>query len=126
MLIVVKYTINSHPYIENFSCAFIFHSAYGLMKYKCTREIQNLWMLILRYIQLQIMHYINNIEQNAVYRPCAISIQFTMSYTAVLWQKEATLENEISRKWAKCVCHVLYIDINAISLCLDLNIFQQD
>ena len=31
------------------------------MKYKCTREIQNLWMLILRYIQLQIMHYINNI-----------------------------------------------------------------
>ena len=32
------------------------------MKYKCTREIQNLWMLILRYIQLQIMHYINNIE----------------------------------------------------------------
>ena len=41
---------------------FIFHSAYGLMKYKCTREIQNLWMLILRYIQLQIMHYINNIN----------------------------------------------------------------
>ena len=32
------------------------------MKYKCTREIQNLWMLILRYIQLQIMHYINNIQ----------------------------------------------------------------
>ena len=61
MLIVVKYTINSHPYILNFSCAFIFHSASGLMKYKCTREIQNLWMLILRYIQLQIMHYINNI-----------------------------------------------------------------
>ena len=60
MLIVVKYTINSHPYILNFSCAFIFHSASGLMKYKCTREIQNLWMLILRYIQLQIMHYINN------------------------------------------------------------------
>ena len=29
--------------------------------YKCTREIQNIWMLILRYIQLQSMHYINNI-----------------------------------------------------------------
>ena len=25
-------------------------------------------------------------------------------YTAVLWQKEATLQNEISRKLAKCVC----------------------
>ena len=49
------------------------------------------------------------------------------SWAAVLWQKEATLENDISRKWAKCVCHVhWYIDINAISLYLDLNIFQLD
>ena len=27
------------------------------------------------------------------------------NHTAVQWQKEATLENDISCKWAKCVCH---------------------
>ena len=27
-------------------------------------------------------------------------------YTALGWQKKATLENDISRKWIKCVCHV--------------------
>ena len=38
-----------------------------------------------------------------------------------------TLENDISRKWAEFVCHVHWqFDINAISLCLDINIFQQD
>ena len=42
---------------------------------------------------------------------------------SVLWQKEATLENDISHKLAKSV---MYIDINAIPLCVDLNIFQQD
>ena len=26
--------------------------------------------------------------------------------TALHWQKEATLENDIFRKWAECVCHV--------------------
>ena len=31
------------------------------MKYKCTREIRNLWMLILRYIELHSMHYMYNI-----------------------------------------------------------------
>ena len=50
------------------------------MKYKCTREIQNLWMLILRYIQLQIMHYINN-------KPiCSGSVCdiFIFSYTVII------------------------------------------
>ena len=46
-------------------------------------------------------------------------------YTAVLWQKEATLENEISRKWTKYVCHIHWYQCN-ISICLDLTIFQQD
>ena len=53
-------------------------------------------------------------------------------YTGLLWQKEATLENDISRKWAKCVC--VYIDINAILSCADLthaerrpqNIYSQE
>ena len=31
---------------------------------------------------------------------------------AILWQKEATLENEISRQWAKCVCHVHWHQCN--------------
>ena len=44
--------------------------------------------------------------------------------TALLWQKEATLENEISRKWEKCVCHV-YIDINTKAYNI-MMIFQQD
>ena len=33
-------------------------------------------------------------------------------YTGVLWQKEATLANEISRKWAKCICYVHWHQCN--------------
>ena len=32
--------------------------------------------------------------------------------TAILWQKEATLEHDISCKWAKCVCHVHWYQCN--------------
>ena len=32
--------------------------------------------------------------------------RLVMVNSAVLWQKEATLENDISLKWAKCVCCV--------------------
>ena len=45
-------------------------------------------------------------------------------YSAVVWQKETTLEKDISRKWAKCVYHVHWH--NAILSSLDLNFFQQD
>ena len=48
------------------------------------------------------------------------------TYCALLWQREATLENGISRKWAKYNVSVIYIDFNPISWCLDLNIFQRD
>ena len=34
--------------------------------------------------------------------------------TALLCQKEATLENDISRRWAKCVCHVHWHECNII------------
>ena len=34
------------------------------------------------------------------------------SNAAVQWQKEATLENDISRKWAKCVCHLHWHQCN--------------
>ena len=34
------------------------------------------------------------------------------SYSAVLWQKEATLENDFSRKWARRVCHVHWHQCN--------------
>ena len=37
-------------------------------------------------------------------------------YTAVLWQKEATLENNISCKWAKCVCHLHWHQCNIIMI----------
>ena len=47
------------------------------------------------------------------------------SNTTLLWQKESTLENEISRKWAMCVRHVHWHQWN-LSLCHVLNIFQQD
>ena len=33
-------------------------------------------------------------------------------FSAVQWQKEATHENKISRKWAKCVCHVHWHQCN--------------
>ena len=56
-----------------------------------------------------------------------IHVRISVIHSAIQWQKEATLGNYISRKWAKCIRHVhLYIDINAISLYLDLDIFQQD
>ena len=38
-------------------------------------------------------------------------------------KRKQLLKNDISRKWAKCV---VYMDINTISLYIDLNIFQQD
>ena len=44
--------------------------------------------------------------------------------SAVFWQKEATFENEIFCNEQNV--SVMYIDINAISLYFDLNIFQQD
>ena len=34
--------------------------------------------------------------------------------SAVLWQKEATVENDISRKWAKCVCHLHWHQCNIV------------
>ena len=49
------------------------------------------------------------IHQETIY--CILVADY---YTAVQWQKEATLENEISRKWAKCVCHVHWHQCNII------------
>ena len=37
-----------------------------------------------------------------------------MATSALLWQKEATLENDISRKWAECVCYVHWHQCNII------------
>ena len=42
------------------------------------------------------------------------TFQIHQYYTALLWQKEATLENQISRKWAKYVCHVHWRQCNII------------
>ena len=56
--------------------------------------------------------------------PFQFPLRSTHDDSVVLWQKEANLENYISRKLAKCVSR--YSDINAITFCLDLNIFQQD
>ena len=56
------------------------------MKYKCTREIQNLWMLILRYIQLQIMHYINNIAQARTILHASVGqVQYGPSAGNIFW-----------------------------------------
>ena len=43
------------------------------------------------FLKLQIANFMNNV---------------------ILWQKEATLENDISRKWAKAVCHVHWHQCN--------------
>ena len=52
-----------------------------------------------------------NITSSVVISACDQFIDWSLKgilsvyYTSVLWQKEAILESDISRKWAKCVCH---------------------
>ena len=36
------------------------------------------------------------------------------AHTAILWQKEAILENYISHRWAKCICHLIWHQCNII------------
>ena len=33
-----------------------------------------------------------------------------LDYTALIWQKEASDKSDISRKRAKCVCHLHYVN----------------
>ena len=49
----------------------------------------------------------------------SLKVRWTVDHkSALLWQKEANLQNEISRKWAKCVCYVDWLQCNIISFWL--------
>ena len=105
------------PHCGNYSLTEPLSAGNSKWKYQYNSTKQMYWISV--HKQDHIDGYQGRVVAVFLARPTAINIVYinvimTGCYTAVLWQKEAALDNDISRKWAKCVCYVHWHQCNII------------